>query len=362
MPAPLESWTDLGERILKETERNNKRLKNAVLHYARLDQPKMAVTPKDVVWHRDKVELWRYRSDKRTVATPLLLVHSLVNRSYIFDLRPGNSMIEALLDRGFDVYLIDWGVPDAADARNVLETYACDYLPEIVDEVCSIAASKNVSMLGYCFGGVLSLLYAAANPTNRLRSLVALATPVDANHLPESYQRASSKTFSVDTLLDDHGNVSGEFIGSTIRALTPTADFAAKVNFFNNLWNDEFVAAHNAMTAWGNDQIPFPRETFRQMNEMLVGGNAFMNDSVELNGQRVSLSDITVPFLNVYGKRDHIVPYQATKELNSLVGSEINETLALDAGHVGLFVGRTAHRTGVPGIADWIARYSKMVR
>ena len=358
MPKAIDSWGDVVEQTLERTERNTKWMKNAVLHYARLDMPKMATTPKDVVWARDKVELWRYRSDNRTIGTPLLLVHSLVNRSYIFDLRPGNSMIEALLAQGFDVYLIDWGVPDAAEARNTLETYSCDYLPEIVARVREKSDAKKVSMLGYCFGGVLALLYAAANKRTPLQCLVTLATPIDSNHLPESYRRGNSKNFDIDTLLDDHGNVSGDFVGGAIRALTPTADLAAKLAFVANLWNDDYVAAHNAITAWGDDQIPFPRETFRQMTEMLVGDNAFMKDTLTLNGEPVSLRSIKTPFLNVYGTRDHIVPYLATKSLNQLVGSKVNETLELSAGHVGLFVGRTAHKMTVPGITKWIADQS----
>ncbi len=352
------SLASLVDWALVESERNNKRLKNAVLHYARLDKPTMANTPKDVVWSRDKVELWRYRSDKRTIGTPLLLVHSLVNRSYIFDLRPGNSMIEALLAQGFDVYLIDWGVPDAAEIRHSLETYSCDYLPEIVSQVRKTSKSKKVSMLGYCFGGVLALLYAAANKKAPLQCLVTLATPIDANHLPESYRRGASKNFDIDALLDDHGNVSGDYVGGAIRALTPTADLAAKAALVANLWNDEYVAAHNAITMWGDDQIPFAKEAFRQTSEMLIGNNAFMNDTLEANGRPISLSSIEAPFLNVYGTRDHIVPCAATKPLNQLVGSTVNESLELPAGHVGLFVGRTAHKVAVPGITNWISEQS----
>ena len=82
----------------------------------------VGATPKDVVWRRDKAELWRYRSGPVRYGPPVLIVHSLVSRSYILDLRPGSSLVEYLTDAGLDVFLLDWGVPDELDADNDLET------------------------------------------------------------------------------------------------------------------------------------------------------------------------------------------------------------------------------------------------
>ena len=131
-----------------QTDRNIKSIRNGLRHYARLDRPPISSTPKDTVWQRDKVRLWRYRSEQRNDGPPLLMVHSLVNRSYIFDLVPGNSMVEVLLARGQDVYLVEWGVPDAADAENSFETYCDDYLPEIVEHVAANSATGDLNMLG----------------------------------------------------------------------------------------------------------------------------------------------------------------------------------------------------------------------
>ena len=97
--------------------------------------PSWAQTPKDVVWRRGRSELWHYRNDNVRVSPPLLIVFSLFSRSYILDLQPGNSFVERLLDAGFDVYLLDWGVPDERDAANQLEDYVDDYLPAAVERV-----------------------------------------------------------------------------------------------------------------------------------------------------------------------------------------------------------------------------------
>jgi polyhydroxyalkanoate synthase len=87
------------------------RTRNGLAHLAGLKRPEVAQTPRDLVWQRETARLWRYRSDDRSIHAPLLIVHSLVSKSYILDLQPENSMIRYLVGEGFDVYLLDWEPP-----------------------------------------------------------------------------------------------------------------------------------------------------------------------------------------------------------------------------------------------------------
>ena len=95
-------------------------------------------------------------------APPFLIVFSLVSRSYVLDLTPGNSFVEQLVAAGFDVFLLDWGVPDERDANNLLEDYVLGYLPAAIDRTRQVAGCDEVNMFGYCFGGDLALLYSAS--------------------------------------------------------------------------------------------------------------------------------------------------------------------------------------------------------
>lgn len=358
MPADSDVIGRLVDGARGRADRGVRSLRNGLRQYARLDRPPIASTPKDTVWQRDKVQVWRYRSDERKPGPPLVLVHSLVNRSYIFDLVPGNSMVEVLLARGLDVYLIDWGVPDAADADNTLETYCDGYLPEIVRFAVENSEADAANVLGYCFGGLLSVLYAAGHTDDPINSLITLATPIDATHMPPQLQTNPGSNFDPALVIDGTGNVPGNAIGNAIKSLAPTAQFSAYVNLAANLWNDDYVAAHNAMDMWANDQVPFAGAAFRQSAQLLGADNLFMADQVTLGGRRLSLEEIQVPFLNVFGAKDHIVPAAATKPLSSLIGSPDVTDLELDAGHVGLFIGRRAHATGVPAMVDWIETHS----
>ncbi|MDT7744343.1 MAG: poly[(R)-3-hydroxyalkanoate] polymerase subunit PhaC, partial [Actinomycetota bacterium] len=100
------------DRIRRDVERNTRRARNGIGLVAGLSRVRVGRTPKDVVWRHGRCELWHYRNDAVRVGPPLLIVFSLISRSYILDLTPGNSFVERLLAEGFDVYLLDWGEPD----------------------------------------------------------------------------------------------------------------------------------------------------------------------------------------------------------------------------------------------------------
>lgn len=357
--APPLAPNDLVERVRRDAERSVLRVRNGLRHLAGVGRPALNRTPKETVWSSEKVELWRYPSDRRTIRTPLLFVHSLVSRSYVFDLVPGNSVVETMIDRGFDVYLIDWGVPDELEAGNTLELYSDDYIPTAIDTIAELSDAPDVNVFGYCFGGLLSLLSIAGNPDMPVRSLTVQATPVDFDHMgPMTSLMQPGRVEPVD-LIDHTGNVPAEVLLNSFRVLQPTGDLTGYVNLWQNLWNDDFVAAHQTMTQWATDHIPFPGAAFTQAAELFGRRNLLATGRVPLNGRTVDLADISVPFLNIMGERDHIVPPEATGDLSGLVGSADVEEMRLPAGHVGLVVGRTAQQRYVPAMADWIARHSE---
>ena len=146
------SPADLLARVNRDVERSYLRARNGLRYVRGSDRPKLGTTPKDVVWQRDKAQLWRYRGDSVRFEQPLLLVTSLVSRSYILDLLPGSSAVELLRDHGFDVFMLDWGIPDELDADNDLERYVDWYLPRAVAAVQRETGSDEVTLMGYCLG------------------------------------------------------------------------------------------------------------------------------------------------------------------------------------------------------------------
>jgi polyhydroxyalkanoate synthase len=346
------------DRVRRDVERNALRARNGIKLAAGVDRPGVGLTPKDVVWQRGRCQLWHYRSDHVRYSPPLLIVFSLISRSYILDLTPGNSFIEQLLDAGFDVYMLDWGEPDERDAANRLEDYADDYIPAGIDRVRELSGADQVNLFGYCFGGDLTLLHAAHHPESPLRSLTVLATPIDFRHMGPMSDLFQAGRLEVDQVVGDDGNVPPSVVVQGFKTLTPTAEVTRYVTLWERLWNDEYVAAYQAMTGWSDDHVPFPGAAARETVSMLVRDNGMVTDRLTVGGDPVHLSDITVPFLTVRANRDHIVPPEATAPLIDLIGSADKHELCLDAGHMGLVVGKTAARTTVPTILDFLRRRS----
>jgi polyhydroxyalkanoate synthase len=346
------------DRVRRDVERNALRARNGIKLVAGVDRPGVGLTPKDVVWQRGRSQLWHYRNDDVRYSPPLLIVFSLVSRSFILDLTPGNSFVEQLLAAGFDVYLIDWGEPDERDAQNRLEDYVDDYIPAAVQRVLELSGCSELNLFGYCFGGDLTLLYAAHHPDAPLRSLTVLATPVDFTRMGPLADIFRVGGLDVDDVLDDDGNVPPQVVVQGFRTLKPTAEVSRYVTLWERLWSDEYVASYQAMTGWSDDHVPFPGAAARETVQMLVRDNGMVTDRLAVGGDPVHLRDVRVPFLTVRADRDHIVPPEATAPLIDLVGSEDKHELRLDAGHMGLVVGRTAARTTVPTILDFLRRRS----
>ena len=206
---------------------------------------------------------------------------------------------------------------------------------------------------------MLSLLSVAGNPDLPVRSLAVMATPVDMRHMGPMSAMLQEGRVEPEDLLDATGNVPADVMHNSFRVLKPMSDVTNYVNLWQHLWNDDFVAAHQVMTQWSGDHIPFPGAAFRQTAELFSRQNLLATGKVPLGDRTIDLADITVPFLSIVGEKDHIVPPDAVGPLTELVGSTDVEELRLPAGHVGLMVGRTAQRQHIPAMADWIARHSE---
>ena len=357
---------DVREQVQQNLERNALRVRNGAKYLLGLDRPRVGQTPKDVVWTRDKVELWRYRSeghDSRAhvrYRPPVLLIHSLISKSFILDLHPGNSFVQWLRDAGFDVFLVSWGVPDERESDHTLETYVDDYIPRLVEATRKVTGSDDVTLYGYCFGGLMSLLSVARHPEMPVRNLVTMATPVDFTEMGLFSAVMGDERLDPERLLGDDGNVPPDTLRNSFRLLKPTGDFATYVNLVDRLWDDKYMAGFQAMGQWTRDHIPFPGGVFRQMVEM-TRENALVNGTARLGGEPVDLRAIKVPVLNVLACRDHIVREGSAAPLVGLVGSDQADELRLDAGHVALVAGRRAAKETIPHIAEWLKDHSDAV-
>ncbi len=316
--------------------------------------PKVGQTPADVIHRENKWSLLRYRprAEGLTYATPILLVPSLINRHYVLDLQPGRSFAGFLVERGHDVYIIDWGSPGDEDRYLEFDDICDRYLGRAVRKVAARSERRQVHLLGYCLGGTLATIYTAARP-ERVASLTALAAPIDFSDEGMLARWTRTDTFDLDALVDACGNVPWALMQASFQMLRPTLQVAKFVGVVDRAWDDEFLDGFFALERWLNDNISFPGECYRRYIRELYRENALMRGAFALSGNVVRLGAITCPTLVVSFEHDHIVPSPSAAPLVDCVSSPDTEHLRLAGGHVGAVISRKAKERLWPTMAAW---------
>ncbi len=359
---PSLSPADLVTRVNRDLERSLLRARNGLRYVRGSSKPKVGATPKETVWRRDKAQLWRYQGGRVRYGPPVLIVHSLVSRSYILDLRPGNSAVEHLVNAGFDVFMLDWGVPDELDANNDFATYVDEYLPRAVAAVRRETGCAEVTMAGYCLGGVLAILYANGRHDAAVRNLILMATPANFHEMGPMVAALREGRLNPAELIDETGNVPADVLYSGFFMIAPTTPIAQYATLLENLWNDEFVEGYQAMAQWSRDHVPFPGAAFREVVEKLIRGNALMTGEMRVGGRRIEFSRTAANVLIAMAERDNVIPPAAAEPFVELVGSpERREALRLRGGHVTFGTGREAFKHTLPSLAAWIAAHSDAI-
>ena len=177
-PAALD-LASIPERIQSEVQRAIQRSIKGVEYFS-TSGPSLGSTPKDILHARGTMNLYHYRPVADEIyRVPILIVMATTNRGYILDLVPGQSFIEFLLKRGYDVYMLDWAAPKPEEKSLRMEDYVLDFIPDCVRRVQQDSGETDVSVIGYCFGGVLSLLYGSIFHDGPMKNLVCFTTPID---------------------------------------------------------------------------------------------------------------------------------------------------------------------------------------
>ncbi len=335
--------------------RAGKRLPN-LLGLLTRPKPAVGVTPSDVVHAENKWRLLRYRSRPEGIAyrTPVLLVPSMINRHYVLDLQPGKSFVEFLVARGHDVFMVDWGTPGPED-RYVTFDDVCDRaLGRAVRKAASFGARGQAHMLGYCMGGTLATIHAAARPSH-VASLTALAAPIAFHDEGLLSTWVMSRGFDIDALVDGFGNVPWQLMQGAFQMLRPTLTLSKAVHLIDRAWDDEFLDGFLALETWGNDNVSFPGECYRKYIKDLYQADGLLAGTFVMSGERVKLEAIKCPTLAITFEHDNIVPWRSAAVLLDRVGATDRERIHLPGGHVGAVVSRKAAQTLWPRISAWWA-------
>jgi polyhydroxyalkanoate synthase len=348
----------LTERLRLEVDRSVQRaLKSIELLGA--PPPVVGRTPKTVLHRRGTLELVHYHATADEVyRVPILIVMAPTNKAYILDLAPGQSLIGFLLQRGYDLYLMDWNAPTDDERDLKIENYVLDFIADCIRRVQKDSGEPDVTLLGYCAGGMLSSIYAALHDNGPLKNLVCFTTPVDFSKMEVFRSLSDPRHFDVDKFVDSIGIVPADTVIAGFDSLRPASRIAGQIRLWDNLWNDQFVKGYRMMERWGNETLPLPGGYFRQTVKDLLQDNALHEGTLRIGGRLVDLGRITVPLLHVIAQYDHIVPPECARPLVERVGSRDKQELVLPGGHVSIAAGANAVKRMWPALDSWLQERS----
>lgn len=346
------------DQIAQEIFDFNRRIANGLVTLSQVGDIEVGVSPFDVVYREDKLSLMRYRPRVAEPAkVPLLIVYALVNRPYMTDLQEDRSLVKGLLDAGVDVYLIDWGYPDAADRYLELDDYINGYIRRCVDFVCRQHNLPNINLLGICQGGTFGLCFTALHP-EKVQNLVTMVTPVDF-HTPDNMLSQWARELDVDLMVDTLGNVPGELLNWSFLSLKPFRLTGQKYVDMADMLEDP-VKTKNflRMEKWIFDSPDQAGEAYRQFIKWFFQENRLVKGGLEIGGKRVDLGRVTMPVFNVYATEDHLVPPAASIALEQCVGTRDYTPFAFKGGHIGIYVSGRAQKEIPSAVAKWLKERS----
>jgi polyhydroxyalkanoate synthase len=353
--------TDYFESLIQESERAKEKL-NKAIEMALINPPKVqvGVTPHEVVFTENKLRLLHYHPmAEKIYPIPLIMIFALVNRPYILDLKPGKSVVETLLRKGIDVYLIDWGIPGDEDKNLDLSHYINRYMNKVVEKVKKLSGSDKVNIMGYCMGGTMSAMYTALYPDD-IKNLVLMTAGIDFKVEGTLSFWSEEPNFDVNKFVEAYGNVPPEFLQTTFLLMKPVQNLVSKyVSFYENVDNEQFIDNFFAMEKWINDNIPVPGEVFREFVRYCYQENLLVENKLRINGKTVDLKKISCPVLNLIAEHDHLVPPASSTVFNDLISSKDTETIIFPTGHIGLSVSSKSLKDLWPRVGEWLIARSK---
>lgn len=312
-----------------------------------LPSPTLAPTPRTVLYSEGCARLYRFLPSTSRVGPPILLIPSLINRWYVIDLRPGASLVEALVEAGIDVYCLDWGAPGDED-RYLTWDHVLRRLVRAARRVRKLTGRDRIDMLGYCMGGTLATIACALQPT-WFSGLINLLGPIDFSKSGRLGEMVDPSIFDVDSVADA-GNVMGTQMQAGFVALRPTLNMAKWVGVIDRALRGESLDGFVALERWASDNIAFPAAAYRTYIRELYQENRLVNGTHVALGRRVDLADIDCPTMAIVAEKDEICPPPAA---TAVPGCEV---ISVPGGHVGAVVGSRARHILYPRLAEFITR------
>ena len=296
----------------------------------------VATAPGKVIFQNDLIQLLQFSPSTKTVRDiPLLIFPPWINKFYILDLRPDNSMIRWLCAQGFTVFVTSWVNPDVGLAAKTFEDYLLEGIYAAVDAVIRQTGALRVNTVGYCIGGTLlscALAHMAARGDDRIASATFFAAQQDFTEAGDLLIFTNEDWLhDLETRMDAGGGVlPGQTMADTFNALR--ANDLIWSYFVNNYLMGKEPKPFDLLF-WNADQTRMPKTLHLFYLRKFYVENALAAGALDLAGERLNLSLVTTPIYVQSSREDHIAPAKSVYKGARLFGGPTRFTLA-GSGHI----------------------------
>lgn len=307
----------------------------------------------------------KVRISGRRQPVPLVMVPPLAASSVIFDLLPQRSLVRYLLARGFDVYLVDWGDPEIDHSHYGIKDYTGEMLPAALGAIRDDSGQAELTLFGWCMGGLFSLIYAGLSADPGIRNIVTVASPVDSRaggiagrlmaalngpaHLVRKYTNFRVHDIDPKVLL-----VPGWMNSLAFKLTNPVGSLMSYWDLLTRLWDREFVEAHTTTSRFLNRMMNYPGGIVQDFFVRVGVDNDLSRGRITVGDQQSSFDRIACSLLVYAGQADAIVTPAAAHRVMDLVKSQDKEFVVAPGGHMGVFAGSSAPAHVWQTAADWL--------
>lgn len=294
----------------------------------------VALTKGAVVARTRLAEIIQYSPTTKSVrAEPVVIAPAWIMKYYILDLRPENSLIKHLVDSGFTVFCISWRNPTSADREVGFDDYLNEGLMPAISAALTIAGAARAHLVGYCIGGTLAAIAAAAmarDHDDRVQSLTLIAAQTDFEDAGElKLFIDDSQLALLEDMMWEHGTLEANQMAGAFD-LMRSNDLVWSRAIHNYLMGEP--EKMDDLSAWSSDATRMPYKMHSDYLRRLYLNNDLAEGRFRLNDRLVALRDIRAPMFVIGTERDHVAPWRSVFKIHYLAGAEITFVL-VNGGH-----------------------------
>lgn len=310
-----------------------------------------AVPDMPLLWQEGTTRLLDYAP---AGGAPLLAVPSLVNRYYILDLAPGNSLLRSLAKDGIRSFAVDWDAPLAERAFTLTDYIA--RLERAAEIAVAASGGRKLCLLGYCMGGLLVLPLAARRP-DLVSSLLLLAVPWSFHaDRPDHAKLLGALADPFGAAFRNLGEIPVDVLQALFASLDPLLALKKFIRFAELPEMSPAALGFVALEDWLNDGVPLALPAGLECLRDWYGEDAPGRGQWCVGGAPVVPQAIDVPSLVILPEIDRIVPPLSAKALADALPKAATMTVPL--GHIGMVVAREAPKLVWPKLAAWVKAHA----